>query len=130
MPIVMQLIGRHGTKNFDSTTKTKTIETLLSHFDSESFGEFFNYLKKDFLDQSATLDKYPEDSANLIDNHRLWALNQIYALTKQKNSGPKDEEWIKEILQFFMFYGFFIPSENKKKVIFYFNSVVFVFFFR
>lgn len=115
MPIVMQLIGSHGSQNFDSITKTKTIETLLSQLDSKSFVEFLHYLEDSFLDQSSLLEKYPEDGITLVENHRLWILNQMYSLIKHR-SLPREEEWAKEILQFFMFHGFFSHSDQAKKV--------------
>lgn len=50
--LVLQLLGRHGSKQFDKITRTKTVENLISAADVDGVGRYVDYLKQQLLDES------------------------------------------------------------------------------
>jgi DNA polymerase phi len=49
-PLVMQLLGPQGNRQFDRITKTKIVETLLGKMDKSGIREYVSFLKERFYD--------------------------------------------------------------------------------
>ncbi len=49
--LLSQLVGRHGSQNFDRLTKTKTVEGIMSNLSGDAVGEYVAYLKGLFNEQ-------------------------------------------------------------------------------
>jgi DNA polymerase phi len=43
--LLSQLVGRHGSHNFDRLTKTKTVEGIMANLSGDAVGEYVAYLK-------------------------------------------------------------------------------------
>lgn len=50
--LILQLTGVHGSKQFDSLTKTKTVENILSSMSPDDIGNYVNYLLEQVNDES------------------------------------------------------------------------------
>lgn len=50
--LVLQLTGVHGSKQFDSITKTKTVENIISSMSPDDIFEYITYLLKQVNDES------------------------------------------------------------------------------
>jgi len=50
--LVLQLTGVHGSKQFDSLTRTKTVENIISSMSSDDIVNYINYLLEQVNDES------------------------------------------------------------------------------
>ena len=50
--LILQLTGVHGSKQFDSLTKTKTVENIISSMNPEDIANYINYLLEQVNDES------------------------------------------------------------------------------
>lgn len=91
--LVAQLLGKHGSQNFDKLTKTKTIEGLLSAMDGEGV--------KDYIVWVVELLATSADDAK-----RRWALDQLLSLVRN-TAIPTDENSAEDILKYLAAGGFF-----------------------
>ena len=106
LTLVLQLIGRHGSRQFDQITKTKTVETLLSKVDFEGVRQYVSFLEGQFAGGEET-------AATALEGQRLWALAQLGALVRN-TAIPRDDEWVCRILDLFVVNGFG-PATSVKK---------------
>ncbi|KAI8080065.1 DNA polymerase phi-domain-containing protein [Halteromyces radiatus] len=115
--MVSQLIGKYGNHQFDRITKTKTVENLLATMDATGIRHYLGYLARLFVNNNATSDD-THHQRPIVEIQREWALQQMLLLVHHPKT-PKDETWIKDIIQFFLVYTFFDvnndESNNKKK---------------
>ncbi|KAJ3275621.1 hypothetical protein HDV01_007624 [Terramyces sp. JEL0728] len=109
LPLVMQLLGKHGHFKFDQITKTKTVETILSELTSEGIQSFLEYLTKVFFDPSL-LSNGADGDQNSI---RLWTIDQMYLFVRTGKI-KKEEKWITYIVEFMVTHGFFTVVKNEK----------------
>ncbi|PWN19959.1 hypothetical protein BCV69DRAFT_283492 [Microstroma glucosiphilum] len=91
--LVAQLLGKHGSQNFDKLTKTKTIEGLLSAMDGQGV--------KDYIVWVVELLATSADDAK-----RRWALDQLLSLVRN-TAIPTDESSTEDILKYLAAGGFF-----------------------
>ncbi|CAO3635815.1 unnamed protein product [Cunninghamella echinulata] len=107
--LISQLIGgKHGHQQFDTMTKTKTVEHLLTSMDSNGIQQYLEYLAHTFILQDEN------NSEATIDNQREWTIQQMLLLITNPKT-PKDEKWINDIIQFLLVYTFFDVSSKKGK---------------
>ena len=50
--LILQLTGVHGSKQFDSLTRTKTVENIISSMNLEDIANYINYLLEQVNDES------------------------------------------------------------------------------
>jgi len=50
--LILQLTGVHGSKQFDSLTRTKTVENIISSMSPEDIANYINYLLEQVNDES------------------------------------------------------------------------------
>lgn len=50
--LILQLIGRHGSKQFDKITRTKTVENLIASADVEGVKGYVGFLRGQLLDEA------------------------------------------------------------------------------
>jgi len=50
--LILQLTGVHGSKQFDSLTKTKTVENIISSMSPDDTAVYVNYLLEQVNDES------------------------------------------------------------------------------
>lgn len=91
--LVSQLLGKHGSQNFDRLTGTKTIEGLLSAMDAQGVKEYVQW----------TVELIATSSE---DSKRRWGLDQLLTLVRN-TAVPTDDECIRDILQYLCATGFF-----------------------
>ena len=104
--IVLQLIGPYGSLNFDSISKTKTVEKVLNNLTSEEVGNYISHLQDIFINQETEKTVDNEKGPEVV---RQRVLDQLHALFKIQKI-PKEEIWIKNILKFLVFHGFFVKN--------------------
>lgn len=109
--LVTQLIGKNGHPNFDSITKTKTVEQVLAALDVERVREYVEHLGDILYKGIATDD---EDELQEITNRRKWALDQLLFLVRTP-SVPKDDALILDVLTFLAAHGYFALTKPIKK---------------
>ncbi|KAJ1030383.1 hypothetical protein NDA16_001292 [Ustilago loliicola] len=110
--LVTQLIGKNGHQNFDSITKTKTVEQVLSSLDIDRVREYVKHLG-DIICQAIHTEG--EDELTEINNRRKWALDQLLFLVRTATV-PKDDELLVDILTFLAAHGYYTmqkPLKNK-----------------
>lgn len=91
--LTSQLLGRHGSYNFDRITNTKTIESILASLDSAGVWEYTQYIVQ-------TVSSSSEESK------RRWGLDQLLALIRN-TAIPTNDQVTESILEFFAAGGFF-----------------------
>ncbi len=109
--LVTQLIGKNGHPNFDSITKTKTVEQVLAALDVERVREYVQHLGDIMCKGIATDD---DDELQEITNRRKWALDQLLFLVRTP-SVPKDDALILDVLTFLAAHGYFALTKPIKK---------------
>ncbi|SJX60313.1 related to DNA polymerase V [Sporisorium reilianum f. sp. reilianum] len=109
--LVTQLIGKNGHQNFDSITKTKTVEHVLSALDTHRVREYVKHLG-DMICQG--IDTEDEDELTEITNRRKWALDQLLFLVRTPTV-PKDDQLLVDILAFLAAHGYFTMQKPLKK---------------
>lgn len=100
-PLLSQLIGQHGSQQFDRLTKTKTVEGIMGSLDVEGVRNYLSYLIKSF-------------EADSDETQRLWSIDQLASLLKNANV-PKDDTTIWTVLQLLVLYGFFTVRKSNPK---------------
>ncbi|SPO20848.1 related to DNA polymerase V [Ustilago trichophora] len=109
--LVTQLIGKNGHQNFDSITKTKTVEQVLSSLDIDRVREYVKHLGDIICKGIETED---EDELTEITNRRKWALDQLLFLVRTPTV-PKDDQLLVDILTFLAAHGYFTMQKPLKK---------------
>ncbi|SPO19935.1 related to DNA polymerase V [Ustilago trichophora] len=109
--LVTQLIGKNGHQNFDSITKTKTVEQVLSSLDIDRVREYVKHLGDIICQGIQTED---EDELTEITNRRKWALDQLLFLVRTPTV-PKDDQLLIDILTFLAAHGYFTMQKPLKK---------------
>ena len=99
LPLVLQLLGKHGHHKFDSITKTKTVENILAALTESDILKFIQHVEQIFYNPQS-LNKYyysnyrSEDADESKNEHvRLWALDQLYLLIKSSKI-KKEKKWV------------------------------------
>ncbi|WWC60265.1 uncharacterized protein I303_102832 [Kwoniella dejecticola CBS 10117] len=106
--LLSQLVGKHGRTDFDKVTKTKTVESIMGSLNVKGTRDYVRYLQDIIVAGGENLD-----SAR-IDERRIWALDQLLALSRN-GSVPKDDEWITSVIEFLLVHGFFLIRKADKK---------------
>lgn len=109
--LVTQLIGKNGHQNFDSITKTKTVEQVLSSLDIDRVREYVKHLGEIICQGVETED---EDELTEINNRRKWALDQLLFLVRTATV-PKDDQLLVDVLTFLAAHGYFTMQKPLKK---------------
>lgn len=100
-PLLSQLIGQHGSRQFDRLTKTKTVEGIMGSLDVEGVESYLSYLVKSF-------------EADSDETQRLWAVEQLSSLLRNATV-PKDDATIGTVLEILVLYGFFTVRKPNGK---------------
>ncbi|KAF9582128.1 DNA-directed DNA polymerase [Lunasporangiospora selenospora] len=113
LTLITQLLEK--SPNFDRISRSKTVETLLGGLDVSHIQSYLQYLTNAFLKQGDAVKSDEEDDASernrRIDVNRQWVVDQMFTLFRNPKV-PREEGWIKTILEFYLVHAFF----NIKKV--------------
>lgn len=109
LPLVMQLLGKNGHYKFDTITKTKTVESILTLLTTSGIEEFMKYLLSVFFEPAVILKE--DLSPERVDNIRRWVLEQM-ALLVRTGKLEKNQGWLMQIVQFTIQFGFFNPTTS------------------
>ncbi|KAI8929432.1 DNA polymerase phi-domain-containing protein [Entophlyctis helioformis] len=119
LPLVMQLIGKHGNFRFDTITRTKTVETILGSLTAEGIESYIGFLSKAFFDPK-TMNVTEEElaDASRVESIRRWILEQMSLLVRV-GKVKKDESWILTVVEFLVVHGFFrvVKKDAKNKIV-------------
>eukprot|EP00698_Gefionella_okellyi_P019633 TRINITY_DN6047_c0_g1_i1.p1 TRINITY_DN6047_c0_g1~~TRINITY_DN6047_c0_g1_i1.p1 ORF type:complete len:1253 (-),score=340.59 TRINITY_DN6047_c0_g1_i1:55-3789(-) len=105
-----QLLGPHGSRQFDKLTSTRAITTLLTKLDEPGVIDYTNYLISSFV----TIDA--STTAADVETRRVWACDQLMQIARNSRI-PHSDEWFLRLLRFFCVHGFFdikSPSKSSK----------------
>lgn len=108
LTLITQLLDKNP--NFDRISRSKTVETLLGGLDVSHIQQYLQYLTKAFLQQDGP-DSSNMERGKRIDISRQWTIDQMFSLFRNPKV-PREEGWIKSILEFYLVHAFF----NIKKV--------------
>ncbi|KAG0086769.1 DNA-directed DNA polymerase [Podila epicladia] len=108
LTLITQLLDKNP--NFDRISRSKTVETLLGGLDVSHIQHYLQYLTKAFLQQDGP-DSSNMERGKRIDISRQWTIDQMFSLFRNPKV-PREEGWIKSILEFYLVHAFF----NIKKV--------------
>ncbi|KAF9941246.1 DNA-directed DNA polymerase [Mortierella alpina] len=103
LTLITQLLDKNP--NFDRMSRSKTIETLLGGLDVSHIQHYLQYLIKAFLQQDGA-DSSNMERGKRIDVSRQWSIDQMFSLFRNSKV-PREESWIKSILEFFLVHAFF-----------------------
>ncbi|GAB1517408.1 DNA-directed DNA polymerase [Rhizoctonia solani] len=106
--LVTHLQGAHGNQQFDRITRTKTVETILASTDIDGVKKYTTSLVNQLRDGVAS-DAEPTEQ----DSKRRYVFEQLAALMRN-GSIPKDDEWIKSVLELFILHGLFTVTKKNK----------------
>ncbi|KAG0239379.1 DNA polymerase phi-domain-containing protein [Mortierella sp. GBAus27b] len=113
LTLITQLLDKNP--NFDRASRSKTVETLLGGLDVSHVQHYIQYLTKAFLQQDGP-DFNNVERGKRVDMSRQWSVDQMFALFRNSKV-PREEGWIKAILEFFLVHGFFeikkVDSKSK-----------------
>lgn len=109
--LVTQLIGTNGHPNFDSITKTKTVEQTLAALDTDRVRQYVKHLVEVICQTVETQD---EDQLAEISNRRKWAFDQLLFLVRT-HAIPKDDQLLIEVLTYLAAHGYFTMAKSTKK---------------
>ncbi|EMD34453.1 hypothetical protein CERSUDRAFT_55542 [Gelatoporia subvermispora B] len=108
--LILQLTGAHGSRQFDRLTKTKTVETILTSMDAAGIQSYIAYLLEQVDDQQS-----PEKSdIQAVNARRAWVVDQLAALVRN-GAIPKDDAWVRAILDWFVVHGLFVVKKKAEK---------------
>ena len=115
--IVLQIIGPYGSLNFDSISKTKTVENILNNLTSDGVHKYVTHLSNLFVNQGTQDGPDNQKGPEIVRQRFLDLLFAIFKIPKI----PKEEKWIKDILQLLCTHGFFkckdaAESKNEQPV--------------
>ncbi|QRW27168.1 DNA polymerase phi subunit [Rhizoctonia solani] len=96
--LVTHLQGAHGNQQFDRITRTKTVETILASTDIDGVKKYTTSLVNQLRDGVAS---------------ERYVFEQLAALMRN-GSIPKDDEWIKSVLELFILHGLFTVTKKNK----------------
>ncbi|KAI6006406.1 DNA polymerase phi-domain-containing protein [Pisolithus marmoratus] len=99
-PLILQLTGINGSREFDKLTRTKTVESILSVMDSEGIKNYILSL----LDQVNSKDA--DEDVTVLNSRRTWIADQFAALIRN-GSVPKSDEWIQVVLDWYAMDGLY-----------------------
>ncbi|KAG0206596.1 DNA-directed DNA polymerase [Mortierella sp. NVP41] len=103
LTLITQLLDKNP--NFDRMSRSKTVETLLGGLDVSHIKHYLQYLTKAFLNQDGP-DSSNMERGKRIDISRQWTIDQMFSLFRNPKV-PREEGWIKSILEFFLMHAFF-----------------------
>ncbi|KAG0348544.1 DNA-directed DNA polymerase [Podila humilis] len=106
LTLITQLLNENP--NFDRVSRTKTVETLLGGLDVTHIQDYLQYLTKAFLHQdgSDSNSNNNMERGKRIDISRQWTIDQMFSLFRNSKV-PREEGWIKSILEFYLVHAFF-----------------------
>ncbi|KAF9364473.1 DNA-directed DNA polymerase [Mortierella sp. NVP85] len=103
LTLITQLLDKNP--NFDRVSRSKTVETLLGGLDVSHIQHYLQYLTKAFLQQDGP-DFNSAERGKRVDISRQWSIDQMFSLFRNPKV-PREEGWIKSILEFFLVHGFY-----------------------
>eukprot|EP00794_Sanderia_malayensis_P009944 gene9944-10964_t len=118
LAVFFQLTGRNGNFQFDSITRTKTVESLIGELNINCVVELVSWLKELYLtgnlneEERSTEDAKENEDA--MSQRRKWAINQLLAVTRNSNA-KKHEEILLDVAKFLFFHAYFHVKKKKKK---------------
>lgn len=84
--LVAQLLGKHGSQNFDRLTNTKTIEGLLASMDAQGVRDYVEWIVQTIASSTETAK-------------RRWGLDQLLVLIRN-TAVPTDDKCCEQILEY------------------------------
>ncbi|OCH90301.1 hypothetical protein OBBRIDRAFT_887807 [Obba rivulosa] len=108
--LILQLTGVHGSRQFDKLTKTKTVEAILTSMDKDGIQSYIDYLLGQVDDQQDS----EKSDIQAVNARRAWVIDQLTALVRN-GAIPKDDTWIRSILDWFVLHGLFIAKKKSEK---------------
>ncbi|ORY26447.1 hypothetical protein BCR33DRAFT_859122 [Rhizoclosmatium globosum] len=119
LQVVFQLMGKNGHQRFDSITRTKTVENIVSSLNEKEVDTYVKYLMDLVVSGvSDVADETEEESTSTSATTRMWALDQLHSLLKSPQI-PKTQSWIQRVLQFLCVHSLFIvekPGNGIEKI--------------
>ncbi|KAG8825804.1 DNA-directed DNA polymerase [Serendipita sp. 401] len=103
-PLIIQLLGPNGSRDFDRLTNTKIVETILGYMEESQITEYVQYLIQTFSGKP---------NGSLVESDQNWVINQLSSLIRSMVV-PKSDSWVTSILEFYVRNGFFTTLGKKK----------------
>lgn len=98
--LLSQLLGKHGSQNFDRLTNTKTVEGLLASMNADGVREYVSWTVQVIAESTEVVK-------------RRWGFDQLLLLIRNA-ALPTDDECIEEILRYLTAGAFFIWTKAFK----------------
>ncbi|KAF9202864.1 DNA-directed DNA polymerase [Haplosporangium sp. Z 27] len=112
LTLITQLLDKNP--NFDRMSRSKTVETLLGGLDVSHIHHYLQYLTKAFLQQDGPDSNNNTERGKRVDVSRQWSVDQMFSLFRNPKV-PREEGWIKSILEFYLVHGFFEIKKTDAK---------------
>eukprot|EP01116_Phalansterium_solitarium_P022955 TRINITY_DN77_c0_g1_i1.p1 TRINITY_DN77_c0_g1~~TRINITY_DN77_c0_g1_i1.p1 ORF type:complete len:1362 (+),score=632.42 TRINITY_DN77_c0_g1_i1:121-4206(+) len=136
LAIALQLLGEHGSRQFDLLTQTNTVERLLTGLDTDQIATYAAHLHRSLLNASAVGDEArahdqdeaagetspavpddPVEARRAIEAYRIWAIEQIYAVLKHNLIGKLHahgdvDNVLQHNMEFLLFHGVFTDQSE------------------
>ncbi|KAF1916229.1 DNA polymerase phi-domain-containing protein [Ampelomyces quisqualis] len=114
LPAFIALSSKNGCIDFDKTTKTKTLESILLYADDGTLRKIVRHLNSLILrpetDEQVVADNRRQTIADLLLN-----LIKQYKRYPELPDNPADEDgWLSRTLEIFVECGYFVPKQSAK----------------
>jgi len=117
----------NGNQQFDKLTRTKTVESILASLDAHGIQQYIGYLiaQTDRAEENMWVDvipihrfvplTLPSSNIAIINSQRAWVIDSQLGNLIQNGTIPKEDTWIKSILDWLVIKGLFMVNKKSSK---------------
>ncbi|XP_071790358.1 myb-binding protein 1A-like protein [Asterias amurensis] len=112
LAVAQSLLQTPGHFNFDEITKSRTVYSVISNFNSDAVKLYIKWLKQLFITGAANIgnDETPD-----IDIGRQWVAMQVLSLVRNPQL-QRQTDWLSECFQFLFLHAFFTVKKSTQTV--------------
>lgn len=108
--VILQLTDVNGSQHFDKLTRTKTVESILAALDAHGIQQYIDFL----IAQTNKAEENPSNIA-IINSQRAWVIDSQLGNLIQNGTIPKEDAWVKAILDWLVIKGLFLVNKKSSK---------------
>ncbi|KAF1930381.1 uncharacterized protein M421DRAFT_418700 [Didymella exigua CBS 183.55] len=113
-PIVVALTTKHGSVDFDRSTKTKTLEQVLVSADDSALKKIVRHLRSVILRPETEEQNVADSRRQIIADLLISTVKQFKRYDELSDDVFEGENWLRSILELLVEYAYFTPSKDVK----------------
>lgn len=114
VPIVIALTTKHGSVDFDRSTKTKTLEQILLSADDSSLKKIVRHLKSIILRPETEEQSVADSRRQIIADLLISTVKQFRRYDELSEDVFEGDNWLRGILELLVEQAYFTPSKDVK----------------